>query len=145
MNISSINKALKSLGLKTTIESRVASSIGGIYETVRFRTTRGGHIMIKFYVNQYQGVSIKSVCRVRDKWKPASLLTNGQASKNCLQVVLFSDGLGPKVDYMTPEEVAKAKVLVDEGESISEVVKSLDVGFMALSHYVDTRSANVGF
>lgn len=136
MNKGSINSALRGLGLKTVVSDVISREGYGLYETVRFRTARGGHLIIKFYINDFVGVSIKSVCRVRDKYKTAFMLINGQASTNCIQVALFYDGFGPKIDFLSAEEISLGRRLREEGASFTRLSDVLGVGFSALSYYL---------
>lgn len=91
--IESINIALKQAGMRTTVDRVVGSYRFGHYATFRFATKKGGHIMVKIH-NMGGQWRLKAICSVINKYKPASMLVNGQAGKNCKQKAFWSENSG---------------------------------------------------
>jgi len=94
--LASVDGALKAAGLKTKVAGYVSGNRYGLYATDRLRTSRGGHILVKWHLSIDGRVYLKSVCKVRDKWQSASLLINGQAGTNAVETAWFAEGDGPE-------------------------------------------------
>lgn len=91
--IESINNALEQAGIRTTVDRIVASDRCGDSATFRFATEKGGHIIVKI-LNISGQWRLRSICSVIDKHKPASLLINGQAGRNCREKAFWSEDNG---------------------------------------------------